>query len=53
MDGKIIVAGSDDFPPYYDFALARYEPGADVPQTYGEAYDALVKHGKGLFGDRD
>ncbi len=25
-DGKIIVAGSDDFPPYYDFALARYEP---------------------------
>jgi len=25
-DGKFIVAGSDDFPPYYDFALARYEP---------------------------
>jgi phospholipase C len=33
--------------------LARYEPNADVPQTYGDAYDALVKHGKGLFGDRD
>jgi uncharacterized delta-60 repeat protein len=25
-DGKIVVAGADDFPPYYDFALARYEP---------------------------
>ena len=25
-DGKVIVAGADDFPPYYDFALARYEP---------------------------
>jgi phospholipase C len=33
--------------------LARYEPGADVPRTYGEAYDALVKHGRGLFGVRD
>jgi len=33
--------------------LARYEPGAPQPKTYGEAYDALVKHGKGLFGDRD
>ena len=26
LDGTIIVAGSDDFPPYYDFAVARYEP---------------------------
>lgn len=33
--------------------LAKYEPDAHVPQTYGEAYDALVKHGHGLFGDRD
>jgi phospholipase C len=33
--------------------LARYEPNATVPATYGDAYDALVKHGKGLFGDRD
>ncbi len=33
--------------------LARYEPNAPVPQTYGDAYDVLVKHGKGLFGDRD
>ena len=24
-DGRIVVAGADDFPPYYDFALARYE----------------------------
>ena len=33
--------------------LARYEPDAEVPDTYGEAFDALVKNGKGLFGDRD
>ena len=33
--------------------LARYEPDATIPDTYGEAYDVLVKHGKGLFGDRD
>ena len=25
-DGRIVVAGSDDFPPFYDFALALYEP---------------------------
>jgi uncharacterized delta-60 repeat protein len=23
-DGRIVVAGADDFPPYYDFALALY-----------------------------
>lgn len=33
--------------------LAKYEPGLTVPDTYGEAYDVLVKHGKGLFGVRD
>ncbi len=33
--------------------LAKYEPTADLPDTYGEAYDVLVKHGKGLFGVRD
>ncbi|WP_394771227.1 alkaline phosphatase family protein [Lacisediminihabitans sp.] len=33
--------------------LARYEPGAPVPATYGDAYDVLVKHGKGLFGIAD
>lgn len=33
--------------------LAKYEPNLPVPKTYGEAYDVLVKHGKGLFGDRD
>jgi phospholipase C len=33
--------------------LARYEPSAAVPETYGEAYDTLVKHGTGLFGVRD
>jgi phospholipase C len=33
--------------------LARYEPDMIVPDTYGEAYDVLVKHGRGLFGVRD
>ena len=33
--------------------LARYAPDTEVPDTYGEAFDVLVKHGRGLFGDRD
>ena len=33
--------------------VAKYEPGIELPDTYGEAFDVLVKHGKGLFGDRD
>jgi phospholipase C len=32
---------------------ARFDPGAPVPTTYGEAYDALVTYGRGLFGTRD
>ena len=33
--------------------MAKYDDGAAVPTTYGEAFDVLVKHGKGLFGVRD
>jgi phospholipase C len=33
--------------------LAKYEPDAPVPETFGDAYDVLTKHGMGLFGDRD
>jgi len=33
--------------------LARYEPQSPIPDTFGEAYEQLVKHGKGLFGIRD
>lgn len=33
--------------------LARYAPTETLPNTYGEAYDMLVTHGKGLFGVRD
>jgi phospholipase C len=33
--------------------LAKYEPDRAVPKTFGDAYDVLVKHGKGLFGVRD
>ena len=30
--------------------LARYAPGDPVPRTYREAYDAIHRHGEGLFG---
>ena len=33
--------------------LARYNPGSKAPQTYAEAYDAVVRFGKGLFGTYD
>ena len=33
--------------------LAKYEPNRDVPKTFGDAYEVLVKHGTGLFGVRD
>lgn len=33
--------------------LAKYDPGTPVPDNYGDAYDILVKHGKGLFGVSD
>ncbi|WP_439691588.1 alkaline phosphatase family protein [Curtobacterium sp. SP.BCo] len=33
--------------------LAKYEPDAPVPETFGDAYDVLTRHGLGLFGDRD
>lgn len=33
--------------------LAKYEPKAALPRTYGDAYDVLQKHGQGLFGVRD
>jgi len=33
--------------------LARYEPGAPLPSTYGDAYEVLHRHGDGLFGVRD
>ena len=33
--------------------LARYNPGSKAPETYAEAYDAVVRYGKGLFGTYD
>ena len=33
--------------------LAKFAPDEPVPETFGEAYDVLVKHGHGLFGTRD
>jgi len=33
--------------------LARFSPGAKAPETYGEAYEAVVRYGTGLFGTTD
>ena len=33
-DGHIVVAGFDDFPPYYDFVIARYEPDGSVDRDF-------------------
>ncbi len=30
--------------------IAKFAPGARVPQTFADAYDALTKYGEGLFG---
>lgn len=32
---------------------SRFDPGAPVPENYGEAFDALVDKGDGLFGTFD
>ncbi len=33
--------------------IERVNPGATLPTTYGEAYDALQHYGQGLFGTTD
>lgn len=33
--------------------LARYEPKAELPSTYADAYAVLTEHGEGLFGVKD
>jgi phospholipase C len=33
--------------------LAKYAPKTEQPATYGEAFDVLTRHGRGLFGIRD
>ncbi|SFR94606.1 phospholipase C [Microbacterium sp. cf046] len=33
--------------------LARFNPGSKAPQTYAEAYEAISRFGKGLFGTTD
>jgi uncharacterized delta-60 repeat protein len=44
-DGKTIVAGSDDFPPFYDFALARYEPDGSRDVTFSQDGTVLMEFG--------
>lgn len=33
--------------------MSRFSPDAPIPQTYGDAYDALTRFGTGLFGTTD
>lgn len=32
---------------------ARFDPGRRIPETYGEAYEAVFRYGEGLFGTYD
>ena len=33
--------------------MSQFDRDAQIPKTYGEAYEALTKYGTGLFGTRD
>lgn len=33
--------------------MSQFNPDGKIPQTYGEAYDALTRYGTGLFGTTD
>jgi uncharacterized delta-60 repeat protein len=35
-DGRFVVGGSDDFPPYYDFAIARYDPAGSLDASFNQ-----------------
>jgi uncharacterized delta-60 repeat protein len=45
LDGRVVVAGFDDFPPYYDFALARYEADGQIDVTFGRDGRILTEFG--------
>jgi uncharacterized delta-60 repeat protein len=44
-DGRVIVAGADDFPPYYDFAIARYEPDGSADAGFSDGRAMLTEFG--------
>ena len=44
-DGKIVAAGADDFPPYYDFAIAKYEADGRIDATFNREGTILTEFG--------
>jgi uncharacterized delta-60 repeat protein len=44
-DGRFVVAGSDDFPPYYDFAIAQYEPDGRIDEGFDRQGTILTDFG--------
>jgi uncharacterized delta-60 repeat protein len=41
----MIVAGSDDFPPYYDFAIAQYGPDGRIDADFNQDGATLIEFG--------
>jgi uncharacterized delta-60 repeat protein len=44
-DSAIVVGGCDDFPPYYDFAVARYQPDGHRDLTFSTEGTVLTEFG--------
>ena len=44
-DGRFVVGGSDDTPPYYDFALARYDGDGTPDVTFSSDGAVLTEFG--------
>ena len=44
-NGKIVVAGADDFPPYYDFAIAQYLGDGTADASFGADGTILTEFG--------
>jgi uncharacterized delta-60 repeat protein len=44
-DGRFVVGGADDFPPYYDFAIARYGPEGSIDAGFSQQGTILTDFG--------
>ena len=44
-EARIVVAGFDDFPPYYDFAVARYDTNGRSDPGFGSGRTVLTEFG--------
>jgi uncharacterized delta-60 repeat protein len=44
-DGRVVVAGFDDFPPYYDFVIGRFEPDGNVDRSFNSNTTILTEFG--------